>query len=179
MELIHFFDKLKSVRAFVFDVDGVFTDNTVLLTEAGEMLRAMNLRDGLVVKMAVRAGFPVGIITGGRSQGVTKRLQMLGASDVFTGIADKSATLNEFLQKHEMTVADILYMGDDLPDLPVMKRVAVATAPADAVPEVLDVVDYVSPFKGGHGCVRDVLEKVLKLHGHWDEMVKAVAYGQG
>lgn len=178
LELVHLFDKMAKVRAFVFDVDGVFTDNNVLITEAGELLRVMNVRDGLALKMAVNAGFPVGIITGGRSEGVTKRLKNLGVSHVYTGVADKNAALNDFLDHHNLTSADILYIGDDLPDLPVLKRVGIAACPFDAVPEILEMVDYVSPLKGGQGCVRDVLEKVLKLQHKWDEAMAKVAFGQ-
>ncbi len=167
MELIHFFDKLANVKAFVFDVDGVFTDNSLLITEAGELLRVMNARDGLAVKMAIRAGFHIGIITGGRSAGVTKRLKDLGVSHIYSGISDKNAPFNDFLDHFNLTPVDILYIGDDLPDLPVLKRVGVAAAPADAIPEVLAFVDYVSPHRGGVGCVRDVIEKTMKIQGKW------------
>ena len=170
LELVHLFDKLKSVRAFVFDVDGVFTNNEILITEAGELLRSMNLRDGLAVKRAVRAGFILGVITGGRSEGVKKRFEGLGVTEYYSGVQEdeKWAVLAAFMQRNGLQASDICYMGDDLPDLPVLRKVGVATCPADAIPEVLDTVDYVSPVPGGRGCVRDIIEKTMKLQEKWE-----------
>jgi 3-deoxy-D-manno-octulosonate 8-phosphate phosphatase (KDO 8-P phosphatase) len=167
IELVHLFDKLKEVRAFVFDVDGVFTDNTVLVTENGELLRTRNVRDGQAVKWAIKAGFPIGIITGGKSAGMLKSLKDLGITHIYSGVEDKTAALTDFLQYHQLNVSDILYVGDDIPDLPVLKRVGVGVAPYDAVNEVLEIADYVSPFSGGKGVVRDIIEKVLKIQGKW------------
>jgi 3-deoxy-D-manno-octulosonate 8-phosphate phosphatase (KDO 8-P phosphatase) len=165
IELVHLFDKLKEVRAFVFDVDGVFTDNTVLVTESGELLRTRNVRDGQAVKWAIQKGFPIGIITGGRSEGMIQSLKNLGITHIYSGVEEKTSALNDFLQHHNLNVSDVLYVGDDIPDMPVLKRVGVAAAPNDAVNEVLKIVDYVSPFDGGKGVVRDVIEKVLKVQG--------------
>jgi 3-deoxy-D-manno-octulosonate 8-phosphate phosphatase (KDO 8-P phosphatase) len=167
IELVHLFDKLKEVRAFVFDVDGVFTDNTVLVTESGELLRTRNVRDGQAVKWAIEKGFPVGIITGGKSIGMLNSLRNLGITHIYSGVEEKTAALTDFLQYHKLNVSDILYIGDDIPDLPVLKRVGVAVAPNDAVNEVLEIVDYISPFNGGKGVVRDVIEKVLKIQGKY------------
>jgi 3-deoxy-D-manno-octulosonate 8-phosphate phosphatase (KDO 8-P phosphatase) len=167
VELVHLFDKFKAVRALAFDVDGVFTDNSVLVTEAGELLRTMNVRDGYALKTAVSAGFPVCIITGGRSQGVSSRLSALGVEHIYSGIHDKWPVLQQFMQMHQLQAHELCYMGDDMLDLPILRRVGIATAPADAIQEVLDMADYISPLKGGQGCVRDVLEKVLKLQGKW------------
>ena len=167
LELVNLFDKMKSVRGFVFDVDGVFTDNTIQVTEVGELLRTMNVRDGQVVKWAIRAGLPVAIITGGRSEGTRKRFIDLGVTEYYSNIQEKGEAFTAFLQRTGLSAMNICYMGDDLPDLPVLRKVGLACAPADAVPEVLAVVDYVSPLAGGHGCVRDVVEKVLKLQEKW------------
>jgi 3-deoxy-D-manno-octulosonate 8-phosphate phosphatase (KDO 8-P phosphatase) len=169
VELVHLFDKLRAVKAFVFDVDGIFTDNTVHITEQGELLRTMNVRDGLIVKAAIKAGFPVGIITGGRSIGVTKRLSDLGIEQIYSGIADKWPAFEQFMRHYDLLAHEVCYMGDDLPDLPVMRKVGLAVCPSDAVSEVLDIADYVSPLKGGAGCVRDILEKVLKVQQKWPE----------
>jgi 3-deoxy-D-manno-octulosonate 8-phosphate phosphatase (KDO 8-P phosphatase) len=169
LELVHLFDKLRAVKAFVFDVDGIFTDNTVHITEHGELLRTMNVRDGLIVKAAIKAGFPVGIITGGRSAGVTKRLSDLGIEQIYSGIVEKWPAFEQFMRHYDLLPHEVCYMGDDLPDLPVMRKVGLAACPSDAVSEVLDIADYVSPLKGGHGCVRDILEKVLKVQGKWPE----------
>ncbi len=167
-ELEHVFDQMKAVRAFVFDVDGVFTNNELLITEAGEFLRTMHVRDGQALKWAIAAGFPVGIITGGNSEGVKKRFtQQLGITEYYSGISDKTVAFQSFMQRTGIKSTEICYMGDDLPDLPPLRKSALACCPQDAVHEVKAVCDYISPLPGGAGCVRDVLEKVLKLQGKW------------
>ena len=167
VELVHLFDKLKAVRAFILDVDGVMTDNIVHVTESGEQLRRMNIRDGLGIKIALKNGFPVCIITGGRSQGVIKRLSGLGVEHIYSGIEDKWPVFVQFLQTFGLKASEICYMGDDLPDLQILRKVGLSACPADSVPEVLNTVDYISPVAGGAGCVRDVVEKVLKSQGKW------------
>ncbi|MFN0037497.1 MAG: KdsC family phosphatase [Saprospiraceae bacterium] len=167
-ELEHVFDKMKAVRAFVFDVDGVLTNNDLLVTEAGEYLRTMNVRDGQALRWAVDAGYPIGIITGGTSEGVKKRfVQHLGISEYYSGVKDKAVAFQSFMQRTGIQSTEICYMGDDLPDLPPLRKSALACCPADAVPEVVAACDYISPLPGGAGCVRDVLEKVMKLQGKW------------
>jgi len=169
VELVNLFDKMKAVKAFVLDIDGVLTDNMMLVTEAGELLRSVNVRDGQVIKWAIKAGYQVGIITGGRSEGAKKRFTDLGVVEYYSGIQEKWPALQSFLQRSDLLVSEICYIGDDLPDLPVLRKVALACCPSDAVPEVVEICDYVSPLRGGAGCVRDVLEKVLKLQGNWPE----------
>ncbi len=167
-ELANVFEKMKAVRAFVFDVDGVLTDNGLLVTETGEFLRTMNVRDGQALKWAVAAGYPIGIITGGTSEGVKKRFtQQLGISEYYSGIKDKAVAFQSFMQRTGIQSTEICYMGDDLPDLPPMRKSALACCPFDAVQEVMAASDYISPLRGGAGCVRDVLEKVMKLQGKW------------
>jgi 3-deoxy-D-manno-octulosonate 8-phosphate phosphatase (KDO 8-P phosphatase) len=170
IELVHLFDKMKAVKAFVFDVDGVFTNNDILVSEAGELLRTMHVRDGQAVKWAIRAGYPVGIITGGRSEGVKKRFTDLGIEEYYSGIHDKWETLQAFLKRTNTLVSEVCYMGDDLPDLPVLRKVVLSCCPADAVPDVSDICDYVSPLPGGRGCVREIIEKVMRLQDRWPEM---------
>lgn len=170
IELVHLFDKLRAVGAFVFDVDGILTNNEVLITEAGELLRSMNVRDGQAIKWAIRAGYPVGIITGGRSEGVKKRLTDLGIEEYYSGIAEKFPAFQSFLQRTGKQALEVCYMGDDVPDLPVLRKVVLAACPSDAIPDVLDICDYISPLRGGAGCVRDVIEKVMKLQGKWPEI---------
>jgi 3-deoxy-D-manno-octulosonate 8-phosphate phosphatase (KDO 8-P phosphatase) len=167
VELVHLFDKLKAIRAFVLDVDGVLTDNRILVTEAGELLRSMNVRDGLSLRWAGREGYPVGIITGGRSEGVKKRLTDLGVEEYYSGISDKWPAFQSFLQRTGLNALQVCYMGDDVPDVPVLRRVGLACCPADAIPEVLEVCDYVSPLAGGAGCVREIIEMVMKLQKKW------------
>lgn len=167
LELVHLFDKMKAVRAFVFDVDGVFTDNRILVTEAGELLRSMNVRDGLAVRLAVQAGYKIGIVTGGRSEGTKKRFTDLGIEEYYSGVSDKWPAMVSFMQRSGIAPSELCYMGDDLPDIPVLRRVMLSVCPADAIPEVLGICDYVSPLPGGAGCVRDLLEKTMKLQGRW------------
>ena len=169
LELVHLFDKMCAVKAFVFDVDGVLTDNSIQITEAGELLRTMDVRDGQAIKWALKAGLPIGVITGGRSAGVTKRLAELGLDQIYSGVAEKAVPFAQFLERYSLIAPEVCYIGDDLPDLPVLRKVGFACCPADAVPEILEVVDYVSPFRGGQGCVREVIEKVLKLQHKWPE----------
>ena len=169
IELVHLFDKLRAVKAFVFDVDGVFTNNTIQVTETGELLRTMNVRDGQCVKWALEAGYTIAVITGGRSEGTKKRLTDLGITEYYSGIREKLPAFQSFLERSGILSSEICYMGDDMPDLPVMRRVIVSACPSDSVPEVIEICDYVSPLPGGAGCVRDIIEKVMKIQGKWPE----------
>lgn len=162
-----FLTKLKSVKAFVLDIDGVLTDATVHVTESGEQLRTFNVRDGYAIQLAIKRGFKICAISGGKSQSVILRLNALGITDVHLGIAKKIDTYNEFIKTNQLQPEDVLYMGDDIPDLPVMKIVGVPVCPADAVEEIKALSIYISPKKGGEGCVRDVIEKVLKIQDQW------------
>lgn len=156
------------VSAFVFDVDGVLTDGTVLLLENGLQARTMNVKDGLALQMALKAGYRVIIISGGASEPVINRLQYLGLEDVHLGLQDKLKFLEGLRTQYKLEWNQILYMGDDLPDVPVLQKVGVSCCPADAVPEVKSIVNYISHIEGGKGAVRDVIEKVLKLNHHWN-----------
>jgi len=158
---------LHNISTFVFDVDGVFTDNTVLITEAGELLRKMSVKDGYALKTAIDKGYNVCIITGGRSEGVRKRFQGLGVKDIYLGAHHKTEQLNEYLAKHKIDSKTVLYMGDDMPDIPPMKLVGLPTCPQNATPEVKNVSKYISNKNGGSECVRDVIEQVLKVRGDW------------
>lgn len=155
----------KQITTLIFDVDGVLTDGTILITEKGELLRTMNVQDGFAIKQAIAAGLHIAIITGGRSKGVIKRLQGLGIVDIYAGAINKLDVFEEFILTYDLEPHKILYMGDDLPDYEVLQTVGLATCPADAVPEIQEIAQYISPHKGGQGCVRDVIQKVLKLHG--------------
>ncbi len=163
---------LSKVKAFVFDVDGVLTDARLLISESGELLRTMNAKDGYALKTALNQGYDVCIITGGKNQGVKTRLQGLGVTDVYMDAHDKMVELQEYLSKNNLKPEEVLYMGDDMPDVPVLEYVGLATCPQDAIPEVKAVCDYISHRTGGDACVRDVIEQVLKVHGKWN-----VVYG--
>lgn len=165
--MINLLEPFNFIKAFVFDVDGVFTDSRVTVFEDGSLIRVMSIRDGYAVKAAINAGYQVVVITGGSSIGVVKRLKRLGVKDVYWGIQDKMAIYEEFLNRNNFEETQILYMGDDIPDIQVMRRVGLPTCPADAANEVRKISQYISPIKGGAGCVRDVIEKVMKLQGTW------------
>lgn len=159
--------KLKDISTLIFDVDGVFTDNSLYLIEGQQPMRKMNVKDGYAVQLAVKKGFRLAIITGGRSEAVRERFQGLGLEDIYIGASDKVAVYEEFIAKQGLAPEQILYMGDDIPDRGVMQRVGLACCPQDATDAVKEVSHYISPRKGGEGCVRDVLEQLLRLHGHW------------
>ncbi|MBK1439022.1 HAD-IIIA family hydrolase [Parapedobacter sp. ISTM3] len=162
------FDRFKQVKAFVFDVDGVLSDGNVLVTEHGEQLRSFNIKDGYAMQLAVKKKYPIAVITGGKSLGVKKRLAGLGITDVFLGVDDKSAVFHDWLSSLGLSPADVLYMGDDIPDLANMRIAGLPACPADAVEEIKAVAAYISFRNGGTGAVRDVMEKVMKLQGTWE-----------
>ncbi|MEL6720288.1 MAG: HAD hydrolase family protein [Bacteroidota bacterium] len=162
-------EQFNNIRAFIFDVDGVLTTGELLLTEKGEMLRRMNTRDGYAMKQAIEEGYEFAIITGGSSKGVTDRLKALGIVHVYTRAHPKIDAYKELIEIWDVEEDDILYMGDDVPDVEVMMKVGLPTCPADAASEVMQVAKYVSPKTGGKGCVRDVIEKVLRVQGNWKE----------
>ena len=157
----------KNIKTFIFDVDGVLTDGTILVLENGLQARRMHIKDGFALQMAIKNGYRVVIVSGGNSPQVTDRLNKLGITEVHMAVLDKKEFISNYMKKHSIEKKEALYMADDLPDLPVMAEVGVSCCPADAVHEIRDAVIYISPFAGGYACVRDVIEKVLKLNGHW------------
>lgn len=163
------FNQFRRVKAFVFDVDGVLSDGNVLVTEQGDQLRTFHVKDGYAIQLAVKKGYAVSVITGGTSLGVKKRMEGLGVKDIFLGVNHKKTVLYDWLAANGLTPEDILYMGDDIPDLENMKIAGFPACPADAVEEVKAVAAYISFCNGGAGAVRDVIEKVMKIQGTWDE----------
>lgn len=164
----NFKEDLKHIKAFVFDVDGVFTDGTLFLL-GDEQSRQMNIKDGFAVRYATMKGFIVCLITGGNSENVKTRFKGLGVEDVYLQSRDKVADFNDFLGKYNLIPESILYMGDDLPDYEVMKLVGLPTCPADAAVEIKSIARYISNFGGGKGCVRDVIEQVMRAQSIWFE----------
>ncbi|WP_299063616.1 HAD family hydrolase [uncultured Polaribacter sp.] len=160
---------LPKINTFIFDVDGVLTNGMLTIMPNGEMVRHMNVKDGYAMKNALNKGYRVCIITGGTSEGVKSRLMALGIKDVFLGAHDKIKQYNELVKKYNLQPENILYMGDDVPDYPVMKLVGLPACPNDAVREIQQVSKYISDKKGGDGCVRDVIEQVLRVQQKWDE----------
>lgn len=160
-------EHFQDISSFVFDVDGVLTDGGVLLLENGLQARRMNIKDGLALQMAVHNNYNVIIISGGSSQPIIHRLQYLGLKEIYLGLKDKLNFLENYAPQNRLNLKQVLYMGDDLPDLPVMQKVGLPCCPADAAIEIRRISKYISPLNGGNGCVRDVIEKVLKLNDHW------------
>ena len=160
-------DRFRDITTFVFDVDGVMTNNQILVLEDGSMLRTMNVRDGYAIHRAIKQGYKVAVITGGSSEGVIIRLKKLGITDVFSGIRDKREAFDDLVFANDLNRENVLYMGDDIIDLTVMQQVGLPCSPADGCPEAIQIARYVSPYNGGEGCVRDVIEKVLRLQGKW------------
>lgn len=159
----------KSVTTFAFDVDGVLTDGSLTLLPNGVMARRLNVKDGYALQLAVKRGYKIVVISGGNSEEVIDRLNKLGVAEVFMRITDKESILKDYLERHNLLWEEVLYMGDDIPDLIVMKKVGMACCPADAVEEIKEAATYISPRNGGFACVRDVIEKVLKLRGDWSD----------
>ncbi|MFN8280440.1 MAG: HAD hydrolase family protein [Saprospiraceae bacterium] len=161
------FGKLQKIRGMVLDIDGVFTDNQILVTENGEFLRLMNVRDGYAVKRAVAAGLRIAIISGGKSLGTIRRMNVLGVHEVFLGVEKKLPVLKDLLKQWDMVPDEIVYMGDDLPDLECLQYVGLASCPSDAVPEILSACEYVATLRGGQGCVRELIEHILQSQNRW------------
>jgi len=161
-------EQFKKITTFIFDVDGVLTDGTILLLENGVQARRMNIKDGFAMQLAVKAGYKILIVSGGNSPEAANRLEKLGIAEIHMGVLDKQSFIKNYLDTNQLTREKVLFMGDDIPDLPAMSVIGLSCCPADAVSEIKQNVLYISPYNGGLGCVRDVIEKVLKLNGHWN-----------
>jgi 3-deoxy-D-manno-octulosonate 8-phosphate phosphatase (KDO 8-P phosphatase) len=168
MNVLELFQK---ITTFIFDVDGILTDGTVIVMDNGLQARRMHIKDGFALQMAQKNGYKVLVISGGNSSQVVDRLNKLGIMDVHMSVLDKKALVMDYISKNNLKAEQVLYMGDDLPDIPAMSVVGLPCCPADAVNEVKEVVQYISPLNGGMACVRDVIEKVLKLNDHWNYRV--------
>ena len=167
MDKINYKAVLKNIDTLIFDVDGVLTDSTVIVTSDGDLLRKMNTRDGFALKTAVDCGLNVCIISGGTNEGVKKRLEGLGLKNINLGSHDKTKNLKALISKLYTNNNRIMYMGDDIPDIPAMKLVGLACCPQDAANEVKEISDYISHLKGGKGAARDIIEQILKVQGLW------------
>jgi 3-deoxy-D-manno-octulosonate 8-phosphate phosphatase (KDO 8-P phosphatase) len=158
---------LAHITTFIFDVDGVLTDSSVHITESGEMLRIMNIRDGFAMKAALESGYNVCIISGGNNKGVRIRLRNLGITDIHLASPNKVETFKEYTELYAIKPENVLYMGDDIPDYHVMQLVGLPTCPQDASPEIKAISKYISHKNGGKGAVREVIEQVMKVQGKW------------
>ncbi|MDT8402082.1 MAG: HAD hydrolase family protein [Bacteroidales bacterium] len=165
--MANFTKDLQRIKAFVFDIDGVLSKQTITLDIDGNPLRTINLRDGYALQLAVKNGYKVCVISGGNSLPFKKRLNSLGVEHVYLSVSEKAEILNRFIGDSELEREEVLYMGDDIPDYHVMKIAGVAVCPGDADNEIKQISVYISDKKGGEGCVRDVIEQVMRLHGKW------------
>ncbi|MCH5597159.1 KdsC family phosphatase [Niabella ginsengisoli] len=159
----------KQVDTFVFDVDGVLTDGSVLVLENGEMARRMNIKDGYALQLAIKKGYRIFIVSGSSPSAVEQRLNYLGISEIYFRIKDKKEFVQNLAEQHAFDMSRVLFMGDDMPDLPVFDIVGLSCCPADAVSDLKSAAKYISIKNGGEGCVRDVIEKVLKVKGDWKD----------
>lgn len=166
---------LKKIKAVVFDVDGVLSNDVVYLHPSGEPMRSANIKDGYALQLAVKSGLIVSIITGGKTEAVRIRYEALGIKDVYMGAAVKIKEYTHLLEKYGLNHEEVLYMGDDIPDYEVMKACGLPCCPCDAAPEIKEVAKYISHRKGGEGCGRDVVEQVLRAQGKW--MANEKAFG--
>lgn len=160
-------ERLIEIKAFVFDVDGVLGSDKVLLNPDGELLRTMNIKDGFAINYAIRLGYKFAIITGGNNESIRTRFNSLGIKDIYLKSENKIIDYNDFIQKNQITDSQVLYMGDDIPDYEVMKRVSIATCPKSAAEEIKAICHYISHQNGGDGAVRDVVRQVLMAQERW------------
>ena len=167
MENKNYKELLKEVTTFILDVDGVLTNGKILVTSKGKMLREMNTKDGFIIKYALDKGFKIFIISGGTNKGVKERLKDLGIEEIFLGEHTKKDTYDKLIKKYNLKKNEIVYMGDDIPDIPVMKKIGVPCCPNDAVPDVKQISIYISKKNGGQGCVRDIIEQTLRVQNKW------------
>jgi 3-deoxy-D-manno-octulosonate 8-phosphate phosphatase (KDO 8-P phosphatase) len=166
--MLNFKERLNKITTLMFDVDGVLTDGKVLVFESGEVVRNLFSKDGYGINVAINKGYRIAIISGGNNLAVKNALARAGVTDVFIRQRDKIACYEEYLGAHSLSDEEILFMGYDLPDYEIMRRVGVAACPNDSATEIKEICQYVSPKKGGEGCVRDIIEQVLRTQGKWE-----------
>lgn len=170
----NFKEDIALVEAIVLDVDGVMTDGGIIPTPDGDFVRRYDAKDGYAIASALREGLKVCVISGGRGRMLEHRLTMLGVSSMYLNCMDKVAAITEFMAENGLTREQVLYMGDDIPDLECMRMVGMPVCPSDAAMEVIEVSRYVSEFVGGHGAVRDIIEQVMRAKGLWAKNLKGV-----
>lgn len=164
---------LPQITTIILDVDGVLTNGFVTIMPNGELVRTMNIKDGYALKTAVDKGYRVCVISGGTNEGVRKRLANLGIEDIYLGAHQKIEQWELLKEKYNLNPTEVAYMGDDIPDLPVLKKVGLPCCPNDAAPEIQKISKYISYKKGGEGCVRDLLEQIMRVQGKWTEETEA------
>ncbi len=174
----NFKEDIAKVEAIIFDVDGVLTDGGIIPTRDGDFIRKYNAKDGYAIAYALKMGYKICIITGGRGENLRYRLEMLHIKDLYLDCANKMAALDDFCQKYNLDRQHLIYMGDDIPDMECMQAVGIPVCPADAATEILELSRYVSEYKGGRGCARDIIEQVLRARGDWAKSSEGVTCSQ-
>lgn len=159
--------ELSKIKGFAFDVDGVLSPSTIPLGEDGYPRRMVNIKDGYALQLAVKRGYRIAIITGGKGEAICKRFESLGITDIFTGASKKLPIFLEWMEKNSLLPEEVAFMGDDIPDLPCLRVAGLPCAPHDAAWEAKQTARYISPFTGGYGCGRDLLEQVMKAQDKW------------
>lgn len=159
---------LSKIKYFVFDIDGVLTDGQLYIPESGELLRSMNIKDGYAMQLAIKKGYPIFIISGGQSAASERRLRNLGIEEIYIGVKDKTTLLRSLAEQKKIRLPEAIYVGDDMPDIAPMKLCGLRACPNDACVDIQMMADYISPFIGGRGCVRDIIEKVLRANDAWE-----------
>ena len=158
---------LKKIKAIIFDIDGVLSAETITLSSDGVPLRTVNIKDGYAIQLAMKLGLRIVIMTGANVSSICRRDEGLGVEDIYVGCAVKIKAYDAFLEQYGLSDEEVMYMGDDIPDLQVMRRVGCPVCPKDACPEIKEASVYVSHCLGGHGCGRDVIEQTLRAQGKW------------
>lgn len=159
--------KLGSIKAFVFDFDGVLSDGKVYVQRDGEMVRATSTKDGYALQYALKKGYRVAVISGGYGDSMRIRYNDFPGMDIFLHVNNKITLFDNYLQEHNLEPENVLVMGDDIPDYEMMRRAGICCCPADAAEEIKHIADYISFQPGGGGCVRDIIEQTLKVQGKW------------
>jgi 3-deoxy-D-manno-octulosonate 8-phosphate phosphatase (KDO 8-P phosphatase) len=168
LALMSLLEQFRVINTFILDVDGVLTDGTIYVFENGEQVRRMNIKDGFALQLAIKKGYRILVVSGGNSAGVIDRLKRLGITDIFMNVLDKRAAIRQYIDDHHLQDERVLFMGDDIPDYAAMRVCGLPCAPADAAVEIRKIATYICNAAGGKGCVREVIEKVLKLNNHWE-----------
>ncbi|MBO6234179.1 MAG: HAD hydrolase-like protein [Prevotella sp.] len=167
---------LTSVKAIIFDVDGVLSLSTIQMSPAGLPVRTVNIKDGYAIQLAIKMGMKIAIISGGTDPSIEERYRKLGMTDIFMSCSTKIQVLNQYLADNHLSADEVIYVGDDIPDYEIMKVVGCPCCPADACSDIKEISTYVSPYEGGKGCARDIIEQILRAKGLWLSSAKAFGW---
>ena len=167
---------LTKIKAVIFDVDGVLSRSTIQMSPEGMPVRTVNIKDGYAIQLAVKMGLKLAIISGGADKGVEERYRKLGMTDIFMSCSTKIATFDRYLADNHLEKENVIYVGDDIPDYEIMQQVGCPCCPGDACPDIKQISTYISPYEGGEGCARDIIEQVLRANGHWLSSAKAFGW---